>query len=63
MYKGDNGRMCPFCFAALAVVAAKAVAAAGGGAIVTKVVVNKLRHGDAPPETRLSEDEHANARD
>ena len=43
--------MCPFCIAALAMVAAKAVAATGGGAIVTKVVVSKLRKGDDEPKT------------
>jgi len=52
--------MCPFCIAALAAVAAKAIAATGGGAIVTKVVVSKLRKGD--DEGRTSEQDHAIAR-
>ncbi len=47
--------MCPFCVAALAAVAAKAIAATSGGAIVTKVVVSKLRKGDA----NVSEEDHA----
>lgn len=50
--------MCPFCIATLAVVAAKAVAATGGGAIMTKVVVSKIRKGDA----KISEEDHAIAR-
>ncbi len=52
--------MCPFCIAALAAAAAKAVAATGGAAIVTKVVVSKLRKGD--DEGRISEQDHAIAR-
>lgn len=53
--------MCPFCFAALAVVAAKAIAATGGGAIVTKVVVSKLGKG-GDHESKISEQDHAIAR-
>lgn len=52
--------MCPFCIAALAVVAAKAVAATGGGAIMTKVVVSKLRKGDSAAKT--PEEDYAIAR-
>ncbi len=52
--------MCPFCVAALAVVAAKTIAATGGGAIVTNVVVSKLRKADSAAKT--PEEDHAIAR-
>jgi len=42
--------MCPFCISALALVAAKAMAASSGGAIVTKVVVSKMRREMPPPK-------------
>ena len=42
--------MCPFCISALALVAAKAMAATSGGAIVTKVVVSKMRREMPPPK-------------
>ena len=47
--------MCPFCILALALVAAKAVAATGGGAILTGVLVNKVRKGSEPGNVRTQQ--------
>jgi hypothetical protein len=54
--------MCPFCISALALVAAKAIAATSGGAIVTKVVVNKMRKGNASSETHFPEKQQPTVR-
>jgi hypothetical protein len=51
--------MCPFCISALALVAAKAVAATGGGAVVTKVVMNRMRKADDSSEADSPDTRHA----
>jgi hypothetical protein len=54
--------MCPFCISALALVAAKAIAATGGGAIVTRVVVSKIRKGNDSCETHFPEEQQSTVR-
>ena len=55
--------MCPFCIAALAAVAAKAIAGASSGAIITRVVVNKLQKAEDSAETRFAEEQPAAVKD